>query len=60
LPDHVNVFVDHPGGCYTCTHYNGRYNGEALLCDNPRFIHCPSLPKQGCAYWELKPGADDV
>ena len=60
LHHHFNpVHVEHPGGCYTCRHFLGRYNGEALLCDDTRYVHCPSLPASGCAFWQREPSGDD-
>ena len=59
-PIHFNPPVADTRSCYTCRYFQGRFNGEVLLCDDPRFpAHCPSLPKQGCAFWQREPGSDD-
>jgi hypothetical protein len=56
----IDVFADHPGQCFTCRYFLGRYNDEAVICDDSRSLeHCPSLPHLGCAFWEREAGSDD-
>ena len=60
----INVFVDHPGGCYTC-----RYSGPQPMQFTPlmhEWVPCSrpntwpaTFPHKGCAGWEREPGSDD-
>jgi hypothetical protein len=54
----VNVFAEHPGGCYTC-HYFGHRVDVAVWCGKPGQGHVRSQAERGCAFWEREPGADD-
>ena len=58
LAGYVDVFVDHPGGCYTCRWFGERVGFDVRRAD-PRAPHVRSLPEQGCAFWEREPGSDD-
>ncbi|HEV8552516.1 MAG TPA: hypothetical protein VGR65_03890 [Casimicrobiaceae bacterium] len=55
---HVNVFADHPGGCYTCRWFGERID-VAVWCGKPGQSHVRSQADRGCAFWEREPGADD-
>ena len=46
-------------GCFTCTHFHGRFLAEHLVCEHCGAIQIIGSPKMGCAYWEREPGADD-
>jgi len=55
---HINAFVDHRGGCYTCRWF-GENMGGVVWCGYPGGGHLRSKPNVGCASWEREPGADD-
>jgi hypothetical protein len=60
VPDCFHPFAPlSRGGCFTCTHFHGRYNGDALLCEQPGGVRSVGVPARGCCYWEREPGADD-
>ena len=46
-------------GCLPCTHNHGRYYAEHLLCERDGGWHVVAVPRDGCAFWEREPGADD-
>ena len=54
----VDVFTEHPGGCYTCRHFGERLD-PAVWCRNPGHEHVRSQAERGCAFWEREPGSDD-
>jgi hypothetical protein len=54
----VNVFVEHPGGCYTCRWFGERVD-VAVSCARPGGEHVRSQAPLGCAFWEREPGSDD-
>ena len=54
----VNVFAEHPGGCYTCRYFGERV-GVAVWCAKPGGEHHRSQAHLGCAFWEREPGTDD-
>jgi hypothetical protein len=55
---HVNVFAEHPGGCYTCRYFGHRVE-PAVWCAFPGGEHVRSQAERGCAFWKREPGADD-
>jgi len=54
----VNVFAEHPGGCYTCRWFGERVD-VAVWCARPSGEHVRSQAERGCVFWEREPGADD-
>jgi hypothetical protein len=58
MSDHVNAFVDHPGGCYTCRWFGDR-RGGAVWCGYPGGGHLRTQADRGCAFWQREPGSDD-
>jgi len=46
-------------GCYTCTHFQGQFFCEHVLCQRNGGRSVVGVPAQGCAYWQREPGADD-
>jgi hypothetical protein len=46
-------------GCFTCTHFQGRYSSGHVVCEHRGGTHVIGQPKIGCAYWEREPGSDD-
>jgi hypothetical protein len=54
----VNVFAEHPGGCYTCRYFGERV-GVAVWCAQPGGEHHRSQAHLGCAFWQREPGSDD-
>jgi hypothetical protein len=46
-------------GCFTCTHFHGRFYADHLLCENRGGSQVIGTPKMGCAFWEREPGSDD-
>jgi hypothetical protein len=54
----VNVFAEHPGGCFTCRYFGERVD-VAVWCARPGSEHVRSQAERGCAFWEREPGADE-
>ena len=54
----VNVFAEHPGGCYTYAWFGHRVD-VAVWCGKPGQGHVRSQAERGCAFWKREPGADD-
>lgn len=46
-------------GCFTCTHFHGRFLSDHLVCEHRGAVQVIGTPAMGCAYWEREPGADD-
>ena len=46
-------------GCYACTHFHGRFFAEHVVCENRGGVQVIGTPRDGCAFWEREPGADD-
>ena len=46
-------------GCYTCTHFLGRFYAEHLLCERNGGRQVIGTPRMGCAFWEREAGSDD-
>lgn len=46
-------------GCFTCTHFHGRFYAELLLCENRGGTQVVGTSKMACAFWQREPGADD-
>ena len=46
-------------GCFTCAHFHGRYYSGHLICEHRGGVQIIGTPRNGCAYWERGPGADD-
>jgi len=46
-------------GCLTCTHFRGRFFCDHLLCERDGGRHVVGTPRDGCAFREGEPGADD-
>lgn len=59
---HLQHSPNHPGGCWTCTHWKGETSGDyrALICRRRTDPSVSGIPDIGCAYWEREIGADDV
>jgi hypothetical protein len=45
-------------GCFTCAYFQGRFMASHVLCER-QGIQVIGTPKNGCAYWQREPGADD-
>lgn len=45
--------------CLTCTHFLGRYFSGHLLCERDGGGQVVGVPRDGCAFWEREPSADD-
>ena len=46
-------------GCFTCEHFQGRFWGENVVCQQdvrPRVI---GIARMGCAFWMRAIGSDD-
>lgn len=46
-------------GCFACTHFQGRFLAQHLVCEHRGGVQVIGRPDMGCAYWEREPGADD-
>jgi len=46
-------------GCYSCTHFHGNFLAQHLVCEHRCGTQVIGTPKNGCAFWEREPGADD-
>jgi len=46
-------------GCLTCTHFQGQFYSEHVLCERDSGCHVVGVPAMGCAFWEREPGADE-
>ena len=46
-------------GCFTCTHFQGRFLAAHLVCEHRGGVQVIGSPKMGCAFWLREPGADD-
>jgi hypothetical protein len=46
-------------GCLTFTHFHGRFYAEHQLCERDGGRKVVGVPRDGCAFWEREPGADD-
>ena len=47
-------------GCFTCTHFQGRYLADHVVCERHGAIQVMGTPLNGCAFWEREPGSDDA
>jgi hypothetical protein len=56
---HVPATGARARGCYTCAHFHGRLMAQHVVCEQGGGIQVIGTPKNGCAYWEREPGADD-
>jgi hypothetical protein len=56
---YVNVFTEHPGGCYTCRWFGERLVGTSVWCGYPSAGHVRSQAGHGCAFWQRELGSDD-
>jgi hypothetical protein len=46
-------------GCFTCRYFEGRYFSLHVVCEHRSLVPIVAVPKDGCAFWERAPGADD-
>jgi hypothetical protein len=46
-------------GCFTCRYYEGRTFSDHVVCEHRLLVPIVAVPREGCAFWELAPGADD-
>jgi len=52
-------FHAHVQGCYARTHFCARYYSDQLVRGWRGETQVIGTPKNGCAFWQRKPGADD-
>ena len=61
---HFSPFAQFTGaracGCFTCRHFEGRYYSDHVVCEHPELVPIVAVPRDGCAFWERAPGADDT
>ena len=49
-----------PRPCWHCKSFGAMiYGGTAALCWRPGAVPVQAQPREGCAFWEREPGADD-
>jgi hypothetical protein len=46
-------------GCLMCTHFLGRFYAEHLLCGRDGGRRVVGVPREGCAFCQRQPLADD-
>jgi hypothetical protein len=46
-------------GCLTCTHFHGQFYSGHVRCERDGGRRVVAVPREGCAFWEREPGADD-
>ncbi len=62
-PLHFSPFAHYSGartrGCFTCRYFEGRYYSGFVVCEHRLLVPIVAVPRDGCAFWERAPGADD-
>jgi hypothetical protein len=46
-------------GCWTCSHFNGRFFGGHVVSAHRGGVQVIGRPELGCCSWQREPGADD-